>query len=68
MPCLVLLHPTVGLGSCGAVGPMLVPASEPGPLAMSLKHLQFTNDLAATSFPLNPAKSHHSPWQLMLSQ
>lgn len=43
-------------------------ASEPGPLALPLKHSLFTNDLTATSFPLNPAKSPNSPWQLMLSQ
>lgn len=58
--CLVLHHP--------AVGPTLALTGEPEPLAMSLKHLLFTNDLAATSFPLDPAKSHNSPWQLILSQ
>lgn len=68
-----VLGPAVGLGSpsCakhGAAGPTLAPAGEPGPLAVSSKHLLFTNDLAATSFPLDPAKSRNSPWQLMVSQ
>lgn len=42
-------------------------AGEPGPLALPLKHFLFTNDLTATSLPLNPAKSPNSPWKLMPS-
>lgn len=54
----------------GAVGALLGWAeqshAEPGPLALPLQLSLLTNDLTAASFPLNPAKSPSSPWQLML--
>lgn len=53
-----LLHPSLGWAEQSH--------AEPGPLALPLQLSLFTNDLTAASFPLNPAKSPSSPWQLML--